>query len=239
MSENGKRAKRELEVVHKHVLEKLNPDEDKEDVEKLKDELKETKEKLGERETQLGAIAMKRYEEEKDELSKALTRQYGKSKADKIMGQITDPLSLEVAKGLLEEDDEDLEQGSPSIYKGGSRLDETGGSVPEYAPSKSGTFKSGRDVINALYDAYEEEKFKQETGKEYNAERLGKLEKQLDILWSHVKKGIEARRGNILGERSRGLGTVCRHCGAVTFERICENCGHETMSKSEWEERGR
>lgn len=234
MSKNGKKS---MEVIHKHLIEKsLNPDDDEdiEEVEKLKDELKETKEALGERETQLGIIAKKKFEEESKVIKEKMKREFNRTV------EIQSPEQLEVFRGLLEQDDESDDGESPSIHQGGSDLSKTGGSVPLEAPTKGATFRNAREVIKALYDAYEEEKFKQETGREFNAERLGKLEKQLDILWSHIRQGFEARGfDKLLGENPKGLGAICRKCGSVTFSRICENCGHETMSEKEWHQRGR
>jgi len=213
----------------------------------VKNELTETKERLGERETQLGAIAMKRFEEEKNALVKSVKSYYtealGEEEAEKrakeVEEKITSPEVLEQVKGWMavfitaaeEENEDDESDGSPSIHKGGSDLSKTGGKVPLEAPTTRGQmFEGARDVINTLYDAYETQLFLKETGKEgFDHAKFMELTKQMNKLWRSVGEGIKARGGKILGESGKfAIGTCpfCKHVFIGDNEK-CPKCDRE------------
>lgn len=206
---------------------------------KINEELTTTKGKLGERETQLGAIAMKAFNEEKDALVEAVKKDLGEDKAKEIAEKITTPQQLEEVKGWLKVFTEvlkkkDAKEGDDK--EGSVDLSKTGGKIPLKAPSR-GEFEQGRDVINALYDAYEKELYKKETGKEFDVAKLIELDEKINKIWSSVLEGIGKRGGKVLGSAGEFDVRTCQYCHRVFFGDKAE-CPYCKKSVQPWE-RGR
>jgi len=206
---------------------------------KINEELTSTKEKLGERETQLGAIAMKAFNEEKTALVEAVKKDLGEDKAIEISEKITTPQQLEEVKGWLKVFTEVLKEKNDEKQddkEGSVDLSKTGGQVPLKAPSR-GEFEQGRDVINALYDSYERELYLKETGKDYDVAKLIDLDEKINKIWSSVLEGISKRGGKVLGSAGQFDVRTCQYCHRVFFgdKSACPYCKKPVQ---EWE-RGR
>lgn len=222
-----------------------------EDLKKAQDELKTVRGELTERTTQLGSIAMKAFEEEKkilvDAVRKDFTEKIGKEEADKkakeVEEKITTPEQLEEVKGWIkvfmeamkegkDEDEENDDEGEGTIYSGkGQDLSRTGGIAKLPSKEKIGEYKEARDVINALYDAYEQELYNKQFSKEnYNAIRFLEAQKKLNKLWQSVMAGIKKRGGKVIPTGTFDV-RMCPYpdCGKVFFgdKAVCPYCGRE------------
>jgi len=190
------------------------------ELKKIEDELTQTKEKLGERDTQLGKIAMDAFEAEKKELIEAVKKDLGEDKAKEVAEKITNPKQLEDVKGWLtvfvkafkKEGDE---TGESKDNEGGESLGEGADSIPLKMPSRQQAFERGRDVINALYDAYEVELFKKETGRDFDVGKLTQLEAKVNKLWGSVLLGIAKRGGKVMGTAGEFDVRTCQYCHKV------------------------
>lgn len=239
--------KKPLRVIHEHHIVK-NGDEnlgvsdavvdEYEDVEK-----EELRQRLAERETQLGAIALKAFEEEKKALVDAVRKDLGDDKANEIAEKVSNPQQLEDIKGWLGVFVKEFNKSNDDEMEGGESLGKVhSDSIPLRQPSKSG-FSKGRDVVNALYDAYEKELFKKESGRKYDAIRLGEIERKIDRLWKDMKIGFLKRGRKLFGEKEgvthRSIWT-CPKCGKHNIDVMTCSCGYKVPeSDVEWATRTR
>lgn len=239
-----------------------------EELKKAQDELKTVKDKLGERETQLGAIATKAFEEEKKILVDAVRKDFEKTlgadeaekKAKEVEEKITTPTQLEEVKGWMgvfmkameegsgetEGEGKGKDEGEGTIYSGkGQDLSKTGGVAKAPPKDVKGEYAEARDVIAALYDAYEEELFnKQFTPDKYNRARHLEAQKKLNTVWQNIVKGVKARGGKVIsGEFDV---RACQYCKKTFFgdKAICPYCGkpvqaHERGKSELYARRGR
>lgn len=240
--ENGEKKVKRLGLVeHIHSVRGQNrtsTSDNEEDVEVLKEELEATKERLGERESQLGAIALKAFEEEKKELVDAVKKDLGNEKAREISEKITNPKQLEDVKAWIGVFSKAFKKYEDSEMEGGQDLSKTGGQIPLYTPAQQGKSGIKGMTVKQIYDRYEKLLFKKETGKgepmsDDELKEFQKLDDAINKLWyQHIKPAILEKRPAYRLQASKT--TICPKCGSVIAERICPFCGKEVMSQKEW-----
>lgn len=221
--ENSKKNKVLGEVIHRHVKDKQE-DED----EGLSRE--ELQRKLEERETELGAIAMKAFEKESKRVKKQFKKQYNRDV------EINSPEQLNFARNMLDKDtDEDDDDN-----EGGESLGSTGGQVPlssSYSIQGENKGLKGK-TVKQIYDRYEQLLFRQEhpKGNPMSDDELKELQEHEDIineLWyKHIRPAVLEKRPAYKFQAKKT--TICPKCGNVIAQRICPHCGKEVMSEQEW-----
>lgn len=203
---------------------------------KTREELEATRGKLETRESQLGQIAMKAFEDEKTNLTEIVKKQLGEEEAQEIVNKITNPKQLEEAKSWMavfakvqeekKPPKEGGEEGEEKKPEPPTVLSKTGGQIPLKPPGKGQIFERAKDVVNALYDAYEEELFKMETGKEFDRARLMEAQTKLNKLWVALMEGVRKRGGKVI-EGTFDIRS-CPFCKATYLgdKAECPSCGH-------------
>lgn len=239
-SKEGKTAKRVINVIHELVTKGHDSENDSEkgkSKEELAEELTKTKEKLGERETQLGVISMKAFEEEK-----ALTEKKFKKTFNKDAPEISTPSELEFVKGMLEEESEEDEEDEfkGTIYSGkGQPLNLTGGQAKAPSRGLQTGFERGSQVIDTLYNAIDEERYNRKYNKEkFDSKRLQEAERKVAKIWKSLRKGFVKRNYQLMPQGSHRAIWSCPKCGTTNLDTMkCSNpqCDFKVPeTESEW-----
>ena len=136
-----------------------------------------------------------------------------------------------------DEDDDEEDEGSPSIHKGGSDLSKTGGKVPllegwgikpSTDPTKSG--ESARKIIDAIITEKEALLWKQEQKKGLTPkeqERLRVLEAKQRQYWRSLAEGYK-NRGI---QRSYFQAWTCPICKSFCHTHQCPTCNYRQGTK--------